>query len=247
MDLNDLQTTWDAQGRTDPLWAVLSDPSKKGRRWDAEEFFATGVREVERLIDYLRGLSGAALGRRAALDFGCGVGRLTQPLAEYFTEVVGVDLSPSMIDLAQKYNRHPERCHYYVNASADLARFPTGSFDLVLSYLTLQHIPPRYTKRYIQEFLRVATTGGLVCFQLPTRPAAASDVIRVPVWRLKSGVRALLARIGVGNGARIAMYGVTREAVRRILQESRGRLLDLTRVDGLTPEWEGYRYVASKE
>ena len=247
MDLNDLQTTWDAQGRADPLWAILSDPSKKGRRWDAHEFFATGVRQVESLIAYLRALPGAELGSRAALDFGCGVGRLTQPLAEYFTEVVGVDLSPSMIDLARKYNRHPERCHYYVNASADLPRFPAGSFDLVLSYLTLQHIPPRYTKQYIQEFMRVTTRGGLVCFQLPTRPAAASYVVRIPVWRLKSGVRALLARIGVGNGARIAMHGVSREAVQRILQESGGRLLDLTRVDGLTPEWEGYRYVASKE
>src|SRR6266545_7809449 len=92
MDLNDLQTTWHTQGRVDPLWAILSDPAKKGRRWDAEEFFATGVREVERLMSYLRGLPGAALGRRAALDFGCGVGRLTQPLAEHFTEVVGVDL-----------------------------------------------------------------------------------------------------------------------------------------------------------
>src|SRR6266480_1580790 len=155
MDVHDLQTTWDTQGRVDPLWAILSDPIKKGGRWDAEEFFATGVRDVESLINYLRGLPGAALGSRAALDFGCGVGRLTQPLAQHFAEVVGVDVSPSMIDLAQQYNRHAERCRYCVNATADLARFPTEHFDLVLSYLTLQHIPPRYTKQYIREFVRI--------------------------------------------------------------------------------------------
>src|SRR6266516_1984810 len=240
MDVHDLQTTWDTQGRVDPLWAILSDPVKKGGRWDAEAFFATGVREVESHMNYLRGLPGAALGSRAALDFGCGVGRLTQPLAQHFAEVVGVDVSPSMIDLAQQYNRHAERCRYCVNATADLARFPTGHFDLVLSYLTLQHIPPLYTNKYVREFMRIATKGGIVCFQLPTAPAAVSAVVRVPVWRLKSGVRALLGRLGIGNGARIAMYGVSRDAVRRLLQDSGGRLLDVSRVDALTPEWEGY-------
>ena len=74
-----------------------------------------------------------------------------------------------------------------------------------------------------------------------------SAAVRVPVWRLKSAIRALLARIGVGNGASIAMYGVNRAAVQRLLQESGGRLLDVTRVDAFTPEWKGYRYVASKE
>jgi len=246
VNLNDLQTTWDAQGRVDPLWAILSESDKRGRRWDAAEFFATGVREVEKLMSDLRGLRGGEVGSRAALDFGCGVGRLTQPLAEHFAEVVGVDLSPSMINLAQQYNGHPNRCSYWVNACADLARFADGAFDLVLSYLTLQHMPPRYTKQYIREFMRVVSRGGIVCFQLPAAPAG-SAAVRVPVWRLKSAVRALLARIGIGNGAGIAMYGVSRGAVARTLQQSGGRLLEVTRVDAFTPGWEGYRYIASKE
>ena len=35
--------------------------------------------------------------RRAALDYGCGVGRLTLPLAERCEHVYGVDVSPSML------------------------------------------------------------------------------------------------------------------------------------------------------
>lgn len=246
MNLGDLQTTWDALGRDDPLWAILSDADKKGRRWNTKEFFATGAREVAALMADVRSL-GNALGSRAALDFGCGVGRLTQPLAEHFAEVVGVDLSPSMIRLAQQYNRRPDRCRYSVNASPDLARFPTGSFDFVLSYLTLQHIPPRYTKRYLREFVRVATRGGMLCFQLPSAPAAVSVALRVPVWRAKSAARALLARIGLGNGARMAMYGISCEAVGRVLREAGGRLVDVSRVDDFTPGWKGYRYMATKE
>jgi len=246
VNLDDLQTTWDALGRDDPLWAILSDADKKGRRWEAKEFFATGVREVGALMADVRSLNDA-LGCRAALDFGCGVGRLTQPLAEHFAEVVGVDVSPSMIRLAQQHNRQPDRCRYFVNASPDLARFPTGHFDFVLSYLTLQHIPPRYTKRYLREFVRVVTTGGMICFQLPSAPAAVWAALRVPVWRAKGAVRALLARIGVGKGAKMAMYGIGSATVDRFLHEAGGRLVDVSRVDDCTPGWKGYRYVATKE
>jgi SAM-dependent methyltransferase len=246
VNLDDLQTTWEALGREDPLWAILTDADKKGRRWNAKEFFVTGVREVAAMMADVRSL-GDALGSRAALDFGCGVGRLTEPLADHFTEVVGVDLSPSMIRLAQQYNRKPDRCRYVVNATADLALFPTGYFDFVLSYLTLQHIPPWYTKRYLREFVRVVSQRGMICFQAPSAPSTVSAALRVPVWRAKSAVRALLARIGVGNGARMAMYGISCDVVDAVLQEAGGRLVDVRRVDDFTPGWKGYRYIATKE
>jgi len=246
VNLDDLQTTWDALGRTDPLWAILSEADKKGGRWNPEAFFQTGAREIARLMADVRSLGGA-LGSRAALDFGCGVGRLTQPLAEHFAEVVGVDLSPAMIGLAQQYNRRPDRCRYAVNAGPDLARFATSSFDFVLSFLTLQHIPPEYAKRYLREFVRVVRGGGTICFQLPSAPTALSTALRVPVWRAKSAVRALLARLGIGSGARIAMYGISRDAVCHLLQQAGGRLVDVTRADECTPGWLGYRYIVTKE
>lgn len=246
MNLGDLQTTWDALGRVDPLWAILSAADKKGQRWNPQDFFATGVRQVAALMADVHSLS-VAFGRRAALDFGCGVGRLTQPLAAYFAEVVGVDLSPSMIHLAQHYNSEPSRCHYIVNTSPDLARLPSESFDFVLSYLTLQHIPPRYAKRYLNEFVRVVSRGGVICFQLPSTPAGMSAALRVLASRPKSAVRALLARIGVGNGARMAMYGISCETVGSILQKAGARLVDRRSADDFTPGWKGYCYIATKE
>lgn len=53
------------------------------------------------------------------LDFGCGVGRLTQPLADHFNWFYGVDIVPSMIELANKYNPHGERCKYILNETSD--------------------------------------------------------------------------------------------------------------------------------
>ena len=245
MNLSDFQKTWDALGGTDPLWAILTHEDKKGRRWAADEFFATGVREIKTLITELRS-QGRALGSRAALDFGCGVGRLTQPLTEHFDEVVGVDLSPAMVRLAQAHNRAPDRCRYVVNAAPNLGIFPTGSFDLVLSYLTLQHMPPRYSTRYLREFVRVARTGGIICVQLPTSPTTPLAAVRVPVWRAKNAVRALFARLGIGQGAKMGMYGLNRMTVCDLLREAGSRLENVTPADQFTPGWTGCRYVAIK-
>ena len=49
MNLQDLQQHWDAFGRRDPMWAILTDPARKGRRWTAAEFFATGAEEIAAL------------------------------------------------------------------------------------------------------------------------------------------------------------------------------------------------------
>ena len=74
MNLHDLQRHWDAFGEQDPMWAILTDPARKGRRWTAEEFFATGIAEIEALMAEARGF-GLPVDRRRALDFGCEIGR----------------------------------------------------------------------------------------------------------------------------------------------------------------------------
>ena len=74
------------------------------------------------------------------LDFGCGVGRLSKLIAERFeVEVVGVDISVSMRQLAPGYVQHP----LFTAISPQLldawvSRQP-GSFDLALTVWVLQH------------------------------------------------------------------------------------------------------------
>ena len=108
MKLSAVQQYWDRQAHADPMWAILTDPAKAGGRWDADEFFATGVREVGVFMDQAAAW-GSPLARRSALDFGCGIGRLSQALAEHFDQVYGVDISPKMIELARQHNRKGAR------------------------------------------------------------------------------------------------------------------------------------------
>ena len=159
---------WDDLSRADPLWAVLTSGEHRHGKWNLEEFFQTGVIEIARVLQHAARL-GLPQQRRAALDFGCGVGRLTRALAGHFERCIGVDISDSMISKARELNREWPTCRFVLNVSGDLGAFEENSCDLVYSNIVLQHLPnPQLIESYIAEFIRVLTTGGLLVFQLPS-------------------------------------------------------------------------------
>jgi SAM-dependent methyltransferase len=166
MEIERLKSNWEAFGSDDPLWAVLTEPSARGGRWDLNEFLARGEQEVAEALDELERL-GVSPAHGRALDFGCGVGRLTQALADRFERCDGVDIAASMIAEARRINRHGARVHYHVNDAPDLELFPSDTFDFVLSFIVLQHMEPRYATGYIAEFVRVLKPGGVALFQVP--------------------------------------------------------------------------------
>jgi len=164
-ELEYLRKTWRALGADDPLWAILSRPDKRGGRWDADEFFAAGETEIT-AIENLCAHIGLPRERRLALDFGCGVGRLTRALAARYREVVGVDISASMLEQARRLNGHLENVSFVENARPHLDFIATASVDMVYSVITLHHIPRRLQLAYIGEFLRVLAPGGVAVFQI---------------------------------------------------------------------------------
>jgi ubiquinone/menaquinone biosynthesis C-methylase UbiE len=167
--LKHTQKNWDLLGAADPLYGVLSHEGKRGGNWDEAEFFATGLREIEALLEEARRLNVAPQSGHA-LDFGCAVGRLSQALALHFDQVTGVDIAPSMLEKAQAYNKYGPRCGYVLNANPDLRLFGDASFDLVYSNIVLQHMAPEFALGYIAEFVRVLKIGGLLVFQIPEKP-----------------------------------------------------------------------------
>jgi SAM-dependent methyltransferase len=185
MDLRELQKHWDAFGREDPLWAILALPEKRFGIWDVEEFFSCGQRQIEGLFKELDE-RGIARPTGKALDFGCGVGRLTQALCAHFEECCGVDIAPSMIEHARRLNRFGDRCRYFLNERDDLSLFPDGEFNFICSIIVLQHMRPEYIRCYLKEFLRVLAPGGLAVFQIPGGPVP-TGVIEEASSRLAAG------------------------------------------------------------
>lgn len=176
MTLHRLARTWEALGRDDPFWAVLTEQEQRGGKWDPEVFFATGVAEMKQLAVELE-RRGLRLGGARALDFGCGVGRITQALADHFERVDGVDISAPMLEQARRFNARGEVCHFAENRCPDLRLFDDGQFDFVYSRIVLQHMPVQMARRYLEEFCRVLRPGGLLYFQIPAGWNLSSPVI----------------------------------------------------------------------
>ncbi len=222
MRLWQVRRHWDSFARRDPLWAVLTTPGKEGNRWATDEFFASGQREVDAVIAIMRTHQPAA-GRRQALDFGCGVGRITQALAQHFDRVTGVDISAAMLVHARRRNRHGDQITYEHNPVAHLGRFADGTFDLVFSVLTLQHLAPEYSRRYLAEFMRVCAPGGAVYFQMtgrPVRPPRRSwypPTVAKNVWRRLNALLALHPAM--------EMHSLSRAEVEALIHAAGGELM----------------------
>jgi 2-polyprenyl-3-methyl-5-hydroxy-6-metoxy-1,4-benzoquinol methylase len=243
VSLRRLARNWNEFAARDPLWSILTWDDKRGNRWNLDEFLGTGRSEINAALRWARECR-PQFGAGRALDFGCGVGRLTQALAASFAEVHGVDISENMIEAARRLDPE-ERATYHVNGSADLALFPDEHFDFVYSSITLQHMEPWLMRGYLREFARVLAPGGLMMFQLPEAlrgaPTLNPFVRRVGAFgaRVSRWTRSLVSR-----QATMDMFGMARDEVRAVLDASGCRVL---RVDESTlagVDWVSFMYFA---
>jgi SAM-dependent methyltransferase len=242
-----LRFHWDQFARRDPLWAVLTAPDKKGGGWTPEEFFRRGELEIAALEALLRE-RGLELRGRRALDFGCGVGRVTGPLADRFDEAVGVDISPKMLELARGYNRRGERCRF-VQGEADLRRFDDASFDFAYSKLVLQHMNPAEVRGYLPELLRVLRPGGLLAFQLPEpiddRGRGWKGGIPLPLLRGLRRLRRLVT--GKVQFPRMDLHGMPRaDVLLRMIAGAGAAVIHVAPDQSHGDDSQGFLYVVRK-
>jgi SAM-dependent methyltransferase len=182
---------WEELAQLDPLWAVASSPQLRHGKWNEEEFYDGGRRKVRKLMKRLDALGVPARLARA-LDFGCGAGRLTLPFADHFERVVGVDIAPSMLDLARRRAAGRSGLEFRLDETGDQSLLAGESFDLVYSGLVLQHLPSIAAAQSCLERLCAAVGPG------------GALVVQIPVWlrahgplRVRRRLYTALRRVGV--------------------------------------------------
>jgi ubiquinone/menaquinone biosynthesis C-methylase UbiE len=114
---------------------------------DGPEWEKTGFDLLAELVD-----------DRTLLDVGCGPGRTTGLLAERGLQVIGIDLSPGMIEVARR--DHPD-VDFRVGSMTAL-ELPDDSAGGVVSWWSIIHLPRDVVPQAFAEFYRVLAPGGVL-------------------------------------------------------------------------------------
>ncbi len=244
MTLEHTRKTYEKLGREDPFYAVLTTERFRHNRWDIPEFFATGEREVADVFEYIR-QTDLVVPRGRALDFGCGVGRLTQALATRFAHVTGVDIAESMAAKARELNQHGARVEYFANAVDNLRFLDDRSFDFVYSSITLQHVPPPSNVRYVEEFLRILRPGGVAVFQVPNGREIPAGSWQETLYKLRRQYLRRAWKIVRGKPP-YEMHYIPRHIVEKTIVAHGARLV-MARSHGASGRQDNFRYFVMKD
>jgi len=155
---------WEEWGRRDPYFGVIT--CEKFRRTELteeakREFFESGRVHAEYVLQMIRQHIDPGFQPHAVLDFGCGVGRLVVPFARLASEVVGLDVSSSMLLEAKRNCEEQGISNVRLLVSDDSLSTVTGQFDLIHSYIVFQHIPPDRGREIFRGLLGLLQEGGI--------------------------------------------------------------------------------------
>jgi 2-polyprenyl-3-methyl-5-hydroxy-6-metoxy-1,4-benzoquinol methylase len=162
-------SSWKKWGDRDPYYGVLaSDEFKLNTITPAARaaFFDSGQTHVSRVLSVATNYYGQ-FGRKNALDFGCGAGRLVVALAGQFDSVTGVDVSPGMLSAAAGDCTARAITNVEFQLSDDQLSLVRGKFDFVHSFLVFQHIPRVRGEVILARLLHHLEPGGIVAVHVP--------------------------------------------------------------------------------
>ncbi len=157
----------------------------------------------------------------SVLDAGCGSG---YPVLRFFADrgcrVTGTDICPAMLELAAQ--RVPEAV--LMEADSAMLDFPEASFDLIVSFYSMFHLPMEQQERAFSAFARILKPDGTVYCTL-----ACAEYTGVPEF---SGTREFA-------GVELPYHHVTPGAYRDLFSRVglQTEQLDLLTIGGETMSW----------
>jgi 2-polyprenyl-3-methyl-5-hydroxy-6-metoxy-1,4-benzoquinol methylase len=175
---------WRKYGQLDPYFGVVSRDRFRSGSLDQRalhDFFESGAEHVSRVTAVIRQHVRPDFHPARALDFGCGVGRVTIPLASICDSVVGVDVSEAMLEEARRNCDARGIVNVELLAADDRLSAVSGSFDFIHSFIVLQHVSPRRGNRIVQALLERLSENGIAVLQL-TYYRRASRARRALHW-----------------------------------------------------------------
>lgn len=153
--------------------------------------------------------------RGKVLDIGCGSGNRCILLSKYFEQVVGIDISDSLLQIAEKKrNINGINNVSFINMNADEMHFEE-KFDMIISRTTFHHLD---IENVLSRCISLINNGGVIYIkdnvsENPT-PAKWTYVVGallefLPNWR----------RYGLKNAQRVFSHSVSREWLSHLAED----------------------------
>lgn len=161
---------WDNFAKIDAQTYICTGLKKQ----DHQAFWQSGETIVDR--ELLPMIKQHNVPTGIGLDLGCGEGRLSIPLAQHFSEVIGVDISSEMVRRAEKNAQ--ERCiqntrFLALSEPAELIKKTSqflGKVNFVFSLLVFQHIQDFHEiESYVLQIHELLSDDGIAYLQFDTR------------------------------------------------------------------------------
>ncbi len=157
------------RARRDWNYAARHTPKEVTAAFDAQDwetYWESGRWQVGTLLALARGAG--PLGMGLAVDIGCGLGRLTRPLAGHFEWVVGVDIAEEMLKIARRDAAVPNVTYELLKPGERLP-VDDGAADFVLAWTVFRHVSRSAFEHYLDEARRVLRPEGSLLFEAQVR------------------------------------------------------------------------------
>ncbi len=99
------------------------------------------------------------------LDIACGTGYGSNILAKSASQVIGIDISNEAIESAKKEFVSPKII--FQQGDASQIEFPDNTFDTIISFETIEHLPIDKVESYLKELARVLKSNGEIYISSP--------------------------------------------------------------------------------
>lgn len=215
---------WENLGEENPYFGVYTVDKFRTENLDDEklgEFFESGeiyVREIwEEIEDHFK----ADFNPKKALDFGCGVGRLTLPLASKCQTVTGVDISSNMLKEAEKNAVSANISNVGFKESKQFFSGSSKEYDFVHSFIVFQHIKPKEGEKIFAEVVKMLKTGGIGVLHLTYfNGLKRKNKITNAVYRNFPVINRFRNFVLRSNATFIPVYTYNLNTIYKILQEN---------------------------
>jgi SAM-dependent methyltransferase len=190
--------TWEEWGFRDPYYGTITNPKFRRANLDEyarAEFFETGRLHVEYVMNTIHTHIDLEFRPKSIIDFGCGVGRLAIPFARIAEQVVGLDVSQSMLNEALINCEAFGLKNVVLVLSDDEITRLTQKGDLVHSFIVFQHISPDRGRVIFRRLLDLIAPGGVGAIHFLYGKRINSETCGMPLPESKNTPRSFIKRV----------------------------------------------------